>query len=162
MMFFAALMVCGSLWAQDVLTVVYATSDDGFVNVRQRPSAKAKIVEKLWMFNHGLGNGIWHGQQGKWTKVSVGNVTGWCFTKYVGSQNWYSGNGQRVLVATKEETPLYRENYEDGKPDIFFGTVKRGTILADVFQEDADNYILMTAHDNLFIRKTDAEARERK
>jgi len=42
MMLFAALMMCGSLWSQEVFTVVYATSDDGFVNVRQRPSAKSK------------------------------------------------------------------------------------------------------------------------
>ena len=39
MMLFAALMMCGLLWSQEVFTVVYAVSDDGFVNVRQRPSA---------------------------------------------------------------------------------------------------------------------------
>ena len=39
MMFFAALLMCGTMWAQEVFTVVYATSDDGFVNVRERSSA---------------------------------------------------------------------------------------------------------------------------
>ena len=47
MMLFATLMMCGFLWSQEVFTVVYATSDDGFVNVRQRPSAKSKKSHKF-------------------------------------------------------------------------------------------------------------------
>ena len=54
---FAAVLIGTAVWSQNVFTVVYATSDDGFVNVRQTPSTKAKILDKLWMFSHGLGNG---------------------------------------------------------------------------------------------------------
>ena len=64
-----ALMMCSVMWAQEVFTVVYATSDDGFVNVRERPSAKAKVLGELWMQFHGLGGGVLLEQQGKWTKV---------------------------------------------------------------------------------------------
>jgi len=153
---FAVLLMGSALWAQQVFTVVYATSDDGFVNVRKRPSAKAPVIEKLWMFSHGLGSGVLRGQSGNWTKVSVGKVTGWAYTKYVGSQDWYNGSGARKIVAARDNTTVYRETMEDGAPDIFFCTLPKGTIIADEFQEDDENYILVTAHDNLFIRKTDA------
>ena len=32
-----------------VFPVVFATSGDGFLNVRDQPSMKGQVVEKLWM-----------------------------------------------------------------------------------------------------------------
>ena len=155
--FLAVLMMGSAMWAQGVFTVVYATSDDGFVNVRKQPSMKAPVVSKLWMFSHGLGNGVLRGKSGKWCKVSVGKDTGWAYAKYVGEMNWYEGNGKPRLVAVKEKTPIYAESMEDGSHDILFATVGKGTIIADKFEEDGAYYVLMTAHDNLFIKKTDAK-----
>ena len=109
----AALMVGCAIWAQDVLTVVYATSDDGFVNVRKNPSMKAPVLTKLYVFSHGLGQGVLRGKSGNWGKVSVGKTTGWAYSKYVGEQTWYEGNGQPKLVATKASTPIYTDNYKD-------------------------------------------------
>ena len=154
--FLYAMMMGISMWAQQpVFTVVYATSDDGFVNVRQRPSTKAPVLTKLYMFSHGLGNGVLRGQSGNWCKVSVGNVTGWAYSKYVGSQNWYSGRGHDKIVAAREKTPIYRESYEDGSKYPLFATVSKGTIIADEYDEDGIYYVLKTAHDFLFIKKTD-------
>ena len=152
----AALMVGCAIWAQDVLTVVYATSDDGFVNVRKNPSMKAPVLTKLYVFSHGLGQGVLRGKSGNWCKVSVGKTTGWAYSKYVGEQTWYEGNGQPKLVATKASTPIYTDNYKDGGYDVLFTTVSKGTILADTFREDGQYYVLATAHDNLYIKKTDA------
>ena len=154
--FLAVLMMGGAMWAQSVFTVVYATSDDGFVNVRKQPSMKAPVVSKLWMFSHGLGNGVLRGKSGNWCKVSVGKVTGWAYAKYVGEMNWYEGSGKPRLVAAKENTPIYAESMEDGSHNIFFASVRKGTIIADKFEEDGAYYVLITAHDNLFIKKTDA------
>ena len=150
-------MMGGAMWAQSVFTVVYATSDDGFVNVRQRPTTKAPVIGKIYMFSHGLGNGVLRGKSGNWCKVSVGKVTGWAYAKYVGEMNWYEGSGKPRLVAAKENTPIYAESMEDGSNNIFFASVRKGTIIADKFEEDGAYYVLITAHDNLFIKKTDAK-----
>ena len=164
MMFFAALLMCSVMWAQEVFTVVYATSDDGFVNVRERPSAKAKVLGELWMQFHGLGGGVLLEQQGKWTKVCLrgGEVTGWCYSKYVGTQTWYSGEGDSILVAAKNKTQLFTDNYADEGPLPLFATVKKGTILGDEFYEHEGYYELRTGHDYVFIRKEDAEIRLRR
>lgn len=155
---FAAVLIGAAVWSQNVFTVVYATSDDGFVNVRQTPSNKGKILDKLWMFSHGLGNGVYRGEKGNWTKVSVGNVTGWCYSKYVGSQNWYDGTGKTMLVADKKRTTIYREDFRDGDlPLPVFSWVDKGTIIADRYQEYDDYYMLVTAHDNLFVKKSDVK-----
>lgn len=160
-MIFSALMICGGMWAQGIFTVVYATSDDGFVNMRAKPSTKARVVGKLWMADHGLGNGVLCGESGKWSRVRVGTTEGWCLTKYVGKQTWYSGTRDAVLIATNDETPIYREDYDDDDAYPLFTTVRKGTILADDFLENSEfnpeYYILQTAHDCLFIRKSDAE-----
>ena len=153
-----AITMSMAVWSQEVLTVVYATSDDGFVNVRQQPSSKSRILTQLWMFSHGLGQGVYRGQQsGNWSKVSVGNITGWAYTKYLGYQNWYKGDGSPRLVATSEPTILYTDNYEDGSDHHVFSKVSRGTILGDTFSEDEEYYMLMTAHDNIYIKKSDAK-----
>ena len=68
---------------QDVFTVVYATSDDGFMNVRSQPSNSGKILGKLYQMFHGLGGGVLRERGPSWNKVSVGDVTGWVYNKYL-------------------------------------------------------------------------------
>ena len=156
-MIIATLAISASMWSQEVFTVAFAVSDDGFVNVRERPSSKARVLTKLYMFSHGLGEGVLRGKSGNWTKVSVGKTTGWAYTKYVGTMNWYKGTGSPRLVAALPNTPIYRESMEDAAKHPLFTTVKKGTVIADKFEEDGEYYVLITAHDNLFIKKTDAK-----
>jgi len=155
--FLTTFAIATSLQAQNVFTVVYATSDDGFVNVRSQPSNKGRVLTKLYMFNHGLGNGVLCGQKGNWSKVRVGNVTGWAYSKYVGQQTWFTGNGRTRLVAASARTPIYGEDYSDSGSRPLFTTVSRGTIIADEYQEEGDYYVLITGHDYLFIPKSEVK-----
>ncbi len=139
----------------EVLTVVYATSDDGYLNVRSQPSTKGNILTKLWMQSHGMGSGVLREKGEKWSKVSVGDVTGWVYTNYMGSQTWYDGKGAQKLIAARDNTPVYGENYADADDYPLFTTVKKGTILGDHFEEYKGYYLLKTAHDNLYIKKED-------
>lgn len=150
------IFACISLHAQNVFTVVHATSDDGFVNVRTAPNSKSGIVARINEFSYGLGNGILLGEKnGKWVKVSVGNKTGWANSSYLGKQTWYSGKGEYRLVANATRTEVYREDYSEDDGVSFLGYVKKGTIIADRnFTEDDEYYILETAHDNLYIPKS--------
>ena len=136
-----------------VFTVVYATSSDGFMNVRSEPSMNGKILGQLWMQDHGLGRGILQERGKSWSKVSVGEVTGWVYNKYLGTQSWVNGSGSK-LIAKQDRTPIYCENNADGGFDVF-ATVDKGTIIADTYFEHGDYYELRTGHDYLFIKKTD-------
>ena len=91
--------------APEVLTVVYATSNDGFLNVRTEPSTNGDIIGKLWMQSHGMGSGVLREKGEKWSRVSVGDVTGWVYTKYMGTQTWYDGKGAQKLIAASDNTP---------------------------------------------------------
>ena len=141
-----------------VFTVCYAVSDDGFLNVRSEPSMKGEIIGKLWMEDHGLGRGILIEKGKTWSKVRVGNVVGWVYTKYLGQTCWMAGAGPKI-VAAKAVTPIYCENNATGELDVFTN-VDKGTIIADIFFEhDFGNgvkyYELRTGHDYLFIKKSD-------
>ena len=146
----------------NIFTVVYAISDDGFVNVRESPSAKAAILDTLWMMFHGLGNGVLIEDQVGWSKVSVGEHVGWVNNHYIDYQRWYDGEGDSILVAAKDETPLYGENYADDGDYPLFTTVKKGTILADDFIIHNGYYNLLTGHDYIFIKLDDAVIVEKK
>jgi hypothetical protein len=139
--------------APEVLTVVYATSNDGFLNVRTEPSTNGDIIGKLWMQSHGMGSGVLREKGEKWSRVSVGDVTGWVYTKYMGTQTWYDGKGAQKLIAACDNTSIYGENYADADDYPLFTTVKKGTILGDHFEEYKGYYLLKTAHDNLYIKK---------
>ena len=141
--------------APEVLTVVYATSNDGFLNVRTDPSTNGDIIGKLWMQSHGMGSGVLRKKGEKWSLVCVGDVTGWVYTKYMGTQTWYDGKGAQKLIAASDNTPIYGENYADADDYPLFTTVKKGTILGDHFEEYKGYYLLKTAHDNLYIKKED-------
>lgn len=141
----------------NIFTVVYAISDDGFVNVRETPSAKAAILDTLWMMFHGLGNGVLIEDQVGWSKVQVGEHVGWVNNRYIDYQRWYDGEGDSILIAAKDPTPLYGENYADEGDYPLFTTVKKGTILADDFIIHEGYYNLLTGHDYIFIKLEDAQ-----
>lgn len=141
----------------EVFTVVYATSDDGFLNVRSQPSTSGAILGQLWTLSHGLGHGVLREKGERWSKVSVGDVTGWVYNGYLGTQSWYDGSGRTKLVAKREQTPIFGEDYVGDGDYPLFTTVKKGTLIADQYDEYEGYYVLKTAHDYLFIRKNDVE-----
>ena len=139
-----------------VFTVVFAVSDDGYLNVRSEPSMKGKVLTKLWMEDHGLGRGVLLEKGKQWSKVSVDGIVGYVYTKYLGQMSWMGGIGPK-LVANKDAVIYCEDNAEGGlKP---FYTVSKGTIIADTFFEHSFNgveyYELRTGHDYLFIKKSD-------
>lgn len=159
---FALFLTCHLLYAQKTvtpgeLTVVFAISDDGFLNVREKPSNKGKILTTLPMCFHGLGRGILLESGERWSKVVVDNIVGWVYNKYLGYQSWYTGEGKTRLVAKKQPTPLYTDNYADDGPKYLpYGTIRKGTVLADDYELLKDGYyVLKTGHDYLFINKDD-------
>lgn len=139
-------------------TVVFSTSDDGFLNVRDQPSMKGRVVTKLWIPMHGLGSGVLIESGEKWSKVSVGKEIGWVYNKYLGYQSWYNGDGENKLVAAIDNMPVYTENYVDEDEGLpLFTTVKKGTVMADQYDTWKEYYVLKTGHDYLFIKMTDVE-----
>lgn len=138
-----------------VFTVVYATSSDGFLNVRSQPSTQGEIIGQLYIKSHDLGNGVLIKQGATWSKVKVGNTTGWVYNKYMGRQTWYDGKGSKALYA-RHDLNVYAENFSGEGERPIFTTLKAGTLIADRFEEEGDYYVLMTGHDNLFIKKSDA------
>lgn len=140
----------------EVLTVVHAISNDGFLNVRSQPSTKGTVLTQLYGKFHDLGGGVLRERGKRWSKISVGTITGWVYNKYLGYQTWYEGKGEPRLVADKEPTILYTDNYVDANEKNQYASVGKGTVLGDKFDENEDYYILTTGHDYVFIKKEDA------
>ena len=139
-----------------VFTVVFAVSDDGYLNVRSEPSMQGKVLTKLWMEDHGLGRGVLLEKGKQWSKVSVDGIVGYVYTKYLGQTSWTHGIGPKI-IANKDAVLYCEDNAEGGlKP---FYTVSKGTIIADIFFEHSfdgvEYYELCTGYDYLFIKKTD-------
>ena len=132
------------------------------MNVRSTPSMKGTILTKLYGQMHGMGPGVLRETGDKWSKVSVGDITGWVYNKTIGYQKWYDGTGDTVMIANREDMPIYGENYADESDYPVFTTVKKGTILADEFFEHNGYYELRTGHDYLFIKKEDVRLEKRK
>jgi hypothetical protein len=139
-----------------VFTVVYAESDDGFLNVRSEPSMNGKVLTKLWMQDHGLGRGVLLEKGKQWSKVSVDGIVGYVYTKYLGQMTWMAGSGPKI-VANKNAV-IYCEDNAEGTLKPFY-TIPKGTIIADTFFEHSfdgvEYYELRTGHDYLFVKKTD-------
>lgn len=140
--------------AVKVFTMLYAESDDGFVNVRSVPNGK--VIAQINSVMYGLGDAMLL-ENGNWCKVKTTNgKIGYANSRFLGSMTWYKGNGKRVLVA-KANCPLYREDFgkepagaRRGKPMF---RLTEGTIIADEYEYDkrSDCYVLVSAHDGIFI-----------
>lgn len=138
-----------------VFTVVYATSDDGFLNVRDEPSNSGRVLTKLRQQAFGLGDGVLIEKGESWSKVLAHGEIGWCYNKYLGFQSWYTGTGRRVLMANKDNTFVYEDDWAGEGHYRVFASVKKGTIIADDYSEDEEFYYLMTADIPLMVSKSD-------
>ena len=146
--------------APKLFVVVYATSSDGFLNLREKPSTSSGILGRLNSKSHDLGNGVLLDYGNQWSKVSINGTEGYVFTKYMGRQTWFDGKGATVLVA-RDNINIYGEDFSDSGSRPVFATVKAGTVIADQYKEYGEYYVLETGHDNLFVKKTDVIERKR-
>lgn len=152
---FAALSFSAS--AQNVFTLVSATSDDGFVNVRETPSSKARVVSKVYELSHGIGNAMVLGYSGSWTKVSCDRKVGYAYSKFLEEQNWYSPSDRKRIVATCNARIYYEDYSGETEVGSVAYVVKPGTIIASQYEDQGKYYVLTSAHDNLYIRKKDVK-----
>jgi hypothetical protein len=141
---------------QNIFTVVYAISDDGFLNIREQPSSKAKVLGKLHGVFDGLGEGVLIEKGDSWSKVSTKGIVGWVYTKYLGYQTWYEGTGSSILIANLPQTPIY-EDADVAEEDYKLTSVKKGTIIADSFKDAGKYYALQTAGTCLRVKKEDVK-----
>lgn len=156
----------------NIFTVVYATSDDGFVNVREKPSSNAKILGQIDVSECGLGALV--EEKGEWSKISKFEedgslITGWTYSKYLGTHTWFNEFEKEYLIAIKDDTPIYVDiapfddcySKEDGLDLKLFTKVKKGTIIASDYGIKNDYYELPRVsgviYVSLYIKKTDAQ-----
>jgi hypothetical protein len=131
-----------------------AAGSHGFVYVREVPVPKTKAVGKLYTCLHGYCEGVLIEQQGPWCKIALGRYVGYVETDKVEFQSWYDGTGEQVIVAALPFTPIYGESY-DGE-DVIDDYIGKGTVIADCFEDiGGDYFMLITAHDYLYVRKSD-------
>lgn len=149
--FFIFLMLAMGMAAnsQTVFELVYATSDDGFVNIRTEPSAHASVVGRIEKPFIGLRYTMLAGQHEEWIKVVQDGVTGYARTGYLGFQKWYTG--KRPYLVAQVSTPVYDDNA--GAVGKKVCTIAPGTIIADKFNSNKKYYILTTGRGYLFIPK---------
>lgn len=141
---------------QNIFTVVYATSDDGFLNIREQPSSKAKVLGELHSVFDGLGEGVLIEKGDSWSKVSSKGIVGWVYTKYLGLQTWYNGTGSAILIANLPQTPIF-EDADVDEENYKFTSVKKGTIIADSFKDEGKYYVLQSAGTCLRVKKEDVK-----
>ena len=145
----------------DCFTLVYATSSDGFLNVRDNNSIKSKIIDRLTEKVNGLGGALLLRKMGDWSRIWINNQVGYVYTKYMGRQIWYTGKGPRVMFANTVSTPIYREDLLDTGKMPVLTYLNIGYLIADQFREEGDYYVLDSEHENLYVKKSDVLIKNR-
>lgn len=139
-----------------IFKLAYAISSDGFVNVRTSPSASAQIVAKVTEPMYGLGNAVVLGYSGAWTKVKCDGKIGYAKSGYLEEMSWYTPGARKKIVAIRNAA-IYNESMEDGGIGSVIYTAPAGTIIASDYSDSGRYYVLSTAHDNLFVKKSDVK-----
>ena len=119
------------------ITHVYSTSSDGFLNIRQAPSAKSAILGCLYTGGDGA---ILLSVHGSWLKVKYGNIVGYVKSSYtntvrenVGAVTQSAPTIYYVVIASHESlsnSKAYRRNLPTGLDcsPIFSGVANGKTV----------------------------------
>ena len=134
--------------------------------IYEHPYQGATKIGSLFYCYHGLCPATLIKNLGDWYLIDDGGTIGYVRASEAGLQSWYRGDGDYIIIAAKPKTYIYVESYdeEDGY-DIVNSEeyVAMGTIITDRIEEAGeDYYVLMTAHDYLYVHKNDVEVISRK
>lgn len=132
-------------------------ANDYSVMVRQKPNAKSQKVMEIY-YVEGLSNAVLLADPTeKWVRVGGYKQMGFSNSYYLVNHTWYVGSGQACLIADGL-VPVYVESMADPEDvDQYsnpFCYIKKGTLIADVFEETAHDYVLKTVHTDLLIPKS--------
>jgi hypothetical protein len=134
--------------------------------IYEHPYPGATKIGSLFYCFYGLCPATLIKNLGDWYLIDDGGTIGYVRANEAGLQSWYRGDGDYIIIAAKPKTYIYVESYdeEDGEGiAISREYVAMGTILTDQIEEfNQDFYVLMTAHDYLYVHKNDVEIITRK
>lgn len=144
-------------------TLVYATSSDGYLNVREEPSMKAKVIDRLNAKQGGLGEAELLKTMGEWSRIFIHGKVGYVYTKYMGKQTWYNGKGDDLMIAHSMQTPIYADEFdENGNRPIRF-ILNGGVVIGDKFSYPGGDYFVLTTPENyLFVKRDDVLIKSKK
>lgn len=111
--------------------IVYSKSSDGFLNIRETPSSKGRILGK---FRNGPHGAVYLGQSGSWTEIDCDGIVGYVYTSYLSytptvevtvdidikwlTGPWYPSNREYAYLIFNNGT--YAVQY-------YYGTIAYGT-----------------------------------
>lgn len=132
-------------------------ANDFTVMVRQQPNAKSSKVMEIY-FLEGLSNAVLLADPTeKWVRVGGYKKQGYSNSYYLQNHTWYTGGGTYQLIADGL-VPVYVESMADPEDVDQYSNplcyIQKGTLIADVFEETAHDYVLKTVHTDLLIPKT--------
>lgn len=158
MMVLAAMMffLCGTISAScqtKVAKFVSCTSSDGFVNIRTLPNAKSPVVSKLYNAYGQVALYMGETKNG-WHKVSLNGKTGWLNGKFARMDTFVKGKGSKLV--TVKATKIYGEDLSGEREvgSVLF-VIPSGYVITDTYEDSGKFYVITTAHDGMYIRKTD-------
>ena len=130
-------------------------NDDDLVNIYLEPDLQSLVVGQLVGSVHGLDPSLLLQYDDRWSKIEMGGVIGYVESAKVDFQTWYNHTGSYVLVSIKDNTPIYVEDYSGEDSPQKLDVIPKWTIITDTMISSGDYYILETAHDYLFVKKSD-------
>ena len=137
--------------------------DGEVVYIYEAPNINSKRVGQLEYFYHGLYSDQLIRDLGDWLEIEYG---GYVLADQADVQTWYDGTGESVVVAAKPHTYIYQESYDpdlDEESIVKSGMfVMQGTVIADRVEMAGEYYLLMTAHDYLYVHRSDVQVLNRK
>ena len=134
--------------------------------VYEHPYPGATKIGYLLDCYHGLCPATLIKNLGDWYLIDDGGTIGYVRASETRLQSWYRGDGDSIIIAAKPKTYIYTDYYDEDDDDgiVISGEyVAMGTIFTDQIEEAGeDYYVLMTAHDYLYVHKNDVEVISRK
>ena len=128
--------------------------------IYEHPDLNAKTIGILSYCYHGLCGATLIKNLGDWYLIDDG-VIGYVQASESVLQSWYDGNGDSIMIAAKPKTYIHMDYYGEDDDDGIVITgeyVAKGTILTDRIERwGEDFYVLLTAHDYLYLHKDDVE-----